>query len=74
MLHAQVDLMATLEASVFFSATQKQLMSAKTSVELEVAARALDSQAFDALPYEAREDLGALYAHRLYHITGAFLG
>jgi hypothetical protein len=74
MLHAQADLRATLEASVFFTETQKLLREAKTAAELETAARALDSRQFDSLPYEAREDLGALYAHRLYHITGALLG
>lgn len=74
MVTAQAGLKATLQASVFFNDLQKALREAKTSAQLEIAARQLDSPAFDALPYEAREDLGALYAHRLYHITGALLG
>jgi hypothetical protein len=71
MLHAQADLRATLEASVFFTETQKQLRDATTAVDLEAAAKRLDSPDFDRLPAGAREDLGAQYAHRLLVITGA---
>jgi hypothetical protein len=68
---AMGDLKATLQASVFFNETQKQLREATTQADLERAARAMDSADFDRLPAEAREDLGAYYAHRLLLITGA---
>lgn len=32
----------------------------------------MEDPTFDALPKQAREDLAALYAHRLMMLTGAF--
>ena len=67
------DLRATLEASVLFGECQKALRECKTERQLEICARMLDTAAFDDLPAECRVELGAQYAHRLYHITGGLL-
>lgn len=61
-------------AADFFTATQQQLRAATTERDLEAAARAIDSADFEALPPGAREDLAVLYAHQLFHITGALIG
>lgn len=61
-------------AADFFTRIQRQLREAQTERDLEAAARAIDSAEFDTLPPGAREDLVALYAQRLFHITGALLG
>lgn len=61
-------------AADFFTATQQMLRAATTERDLEVAAKRIDSKAFDDLPAGAREDLAALYAARLFNITGALLG
>lgn len=58
-------------AADFFTDTQRKLRAATTPAELHAVAAALDSADFDALPPGAREDLAALYAERLFHITGA---
>lgn len=69
-----IDLKATLQSSLFFTDLQKRLQAAKTERELSAVAMEMDRAEFDALPSAARLDLAALYAHRLYHITGALLG
>lgn len=61
-------------AAAFFSATQQKLRAATTERDLHDVAAILDSAEFDALPPGSREDLAALYAQRLYLITGALLG
>lgn len=61
-------------AADFFTETQRMLRAAHTERDLEAAAKRIDSAEFGRLPPGAREDLAALYAHRLFHITGALLG
>ena len=61
-------------AADFFTETQQRLRAANSERDLEAVAKALDGTDFDALPPGAREDLAALYAHRLFHITGVLLG
>jgi hypothetical protein len=58
-------------AADFFSLTQQRLRAATTASDLHAVAGVLDTADFDALPPGAREDLAALYAERLFHITGA---
>lgn len=67
-------LLEQLTGSLYVAELERQLTAAKTESELEVVARAMDRPAFESLPSDARVDLAALYAHRLYHITGALLG
>ena len=73
MITSQSDLKATLALSLFFTGAQQAMQSARTVAELERAGAALDDPAFEALPADAREDLAALYAHRLQMLTGAFV-
>lgn len=67
-------LLHQLTGSLFIAELEKKLDEAKTVRELHEVASAMDRPAFDALPAGARLDLAALYAHRLYRITGALLG
>lgn len=60
-------------AADFFTETQRQLRAARTERDLEAVAKALDGADFEALPPGAREDLAALYAQKLYLITGALI-
>lgn len=61
-------------AAEFFTDTQRKLRGAQTVDDLHACAAVLDGADFDALPPGAREDLAALYAERLFHITGALHG
>lgn len=61
-------------AADFFTETQRMLREARTECDLEAAAKRIDGAAFDSLPPGAREDLAALYAYKLFTITGALLG
>lgn len=61
-------------AADFFSDTQRALRDAGTTSDLHKVAGVLDSANFDALPPGAREYLVALYALRLFQITGALHG
>lgn len=61
-------------AADFFTKTQQRLRAATTERDLEDCAKALDGADFEALPFDARGDLAALYAQRLFHITGMLLG
>jgi hypothetical protein len=61
-------------AADFFTDTQRRLRAATTAADLHAIAAVLDTADFDALPPGAREDLAALYAERLFHITGALHG
>lgn len=72
MITSQSDLKATLALSLFFTGAQQAMQDARTVPELTKAGAAMEDPAFDALPQQAREDLAALYAHRLMMLTGAF--
>lgn len=61
-------------AADFFTDTQRALRDAGNATDLHKIAGVLDSADFDALPPGAREDLAALYALRLFQITGALHG
>lgn len=67
-------LLQQLTGSLFVAELERQLTAAKTERELEVVAQAMDRPAFDSLPADARMDMAVLYAHRLFHITGALIG
>lgn len=67
-------LLQQLTGSLFVAELEKQLTAAKTERELETVARAMDRPAFESLPADARMDIAVLYAHRLFHITGALIG
>ena len=70
---AQSDLKATLALSLFFTGVQQAMQAARTVAELAKAGAAMDDPTFEALPPSAREDLAALYAHRLMMLTGALV-
>lgn len=72
MITSQSDLKATLALSLFFTGAQQAMQGARTVTELTKAGEAMEDPTFDALPKQAREDLAALYAHRLMMLTGAF--
>lgn len=67
-------LLQQLTGSLFVAELERQLNAATTERDLHNVAAAMGRPAFDSLPSEARVDLAALYAHRLYRITGALLG
>lgn len=67
-------LLQQLTGSLFLAELEKQLAAAKTERELEVVASAMDRPAFESLPADARLEIATLYAHRLFHITGALMG
>ena len=68
---AQADLKATLEASLFFTATLKRIQSAKTKAEFVSIAAAMDSAEFYALPEHAAEELAYQYSLRHFTLDGA---
>lgn len=66
---------ASIEASAeFYTALQSCIREARTVTQLEAVARLMDTAEFDALPPQVREDIAALYAHRLYMLTGGLSG
>ena len=66
-------MIASIEALAdFYTALQRDLQAARTVAQLETIAKRMDTAAFGALPPQVREDIAALYAHRLMTITGAF--
>lgn len=71
-MNVDFSLRDTLIASNNYEATKIALHAATTKRALGAVARYIDSDAFDRLPQQEKEDLIDLYTARLKLVTGAF--